>query len=58
MSNDIAKTPIGRTVTKPTPEGLAVDPGRLAMVNTSAIGEEAKRLDEIERQVAALRGAA
>lgn len=48
MAQDLAKTAAGRSVVLPTPEGLAVDTRRLTMVNTSALGELARKVEALE----------
>jgi len=54
MAQDLASTPAGRTAVKEGPDGkLAVDTGRLTLVNTSAISAQQRQMDELERQIAA-----
>ncbi len=49
MAQDLEKTPAGASTVVNTPKGKAVDTGRLAMVNTSAISEQQKRIDQLEQ---------
>jgi hypothetical protein len=54
MAQDLAKTPAGATAVVKKPDGkLGVDPGRLTLVNTSAISAQQRQLDELQRQIQA-----
>jgi len=58
MAQDLQKTPAGASTVKTGPDGTKmVDTSRLALVNTSAISEQQRKMDELQRQVAALGGA-
>lgn len=51
MAQELAETPEGRTVVQRGPGGaLAVDSGRLALLNASATGDLARRLDALEAE--------
>jgi len=51
MAQELARTPEGRTVVERGPDGrLSVDSGRLAMMNASATGDLARRLDALEAE--------
>lgn len=45
-------------VVEKTPNGLAVNTGRLTLANTSEVANQRRELDELERQVAAMGGSA
>jgi len=49
MAQDIERGPLGETIVIDTPQGKMVDPGRLTMVNTSAITELNRRQEALER---------
>jgi len=46
MAQDLEKTPAGASAVVDTPRGKAVDTGRLALVNSSAISETQRKQDE------------
>lgn len=54
MAQQLEQNPATAGTVQDTPQGKMVDPGRLTMVNTSAIGEQQQRLDALEKQLAAL----
>lgn len=55
MAQDLEKTPAGASTVKKAPDGTKmVDTSRLSLVNTSAISEQQRKLDELQKQVAAL----
>jgi len=57
MAQELEQTPAAGAVST-GPDGMkSVDPGRLTMVNTSAIGEQQRRLDALEAMVADKAGA-
>jgi len=57
MAQELERTPAAGAVST-GPDGMKqVDPGRLTMVNTSAIGEQQRRLDALEAMVADQSGA-
>lgn len=47
MAQDLESTVAGRSVVHDTPDGKAIDPNRLALVNASAIGELGNKLDAV-----------
>lgn len=56
MAQDLEKTPAGRSAVRTAPDGTKmVDTGRLALVNTAAVSEQQRRLDEIEALLGASR---
>lgn len=56
MAQDLAKTPAGASAVVKQPDGsLGVDTGRLSLVNTSALSEQQKQLDELAAQLEAFR---
>lgn len=54
MAQHLEQNPATAGAVHDTPQGKMVDPGRLTMVNTSAIGEQQNRIDALEKQLAAL----
>jgi hypothetical protein len=57
MAQDLERSPATRGAVFEDARGVKrVDQGRLTMVNTSAIGEQQRRIDELEQTVAALGG--
>lgn len=55
IAQDLEKTPAGASTVKKAPDGTKmVDTSRLSLVNTSAISEQQKRMDALEKQLAAL----
>jgi hypothetical protein len=57
MAQDLESTPVGRTVVEDTPDGKQIDTSRLSLVNTAAVSEQQREIEELRRQVAALGGA-
>ena len=56
MAQDLERTPVGRSVVRDGPGGKkVVDAAKLTMVNTAATGELARKQEELERQLEALR---
>jgi hypothetical protein len=53
MAQDLAKTELGRSAVIPTPAGLAVDTGRLSMIQAGLMGEQQRQIDEIRKQLQA-----
>ncbi len=54
MAQDLAKTPAGRSAVIEKPDGkLAVDTGRLSLVNTSAISAQQRELDALKAKIEA-----
>jgi hypothetical protein len=53
MAQDLAKTELGRSAVIPTPAGLAVDTGRLSMIQAGLLGEQQRQIDEIRQQLQA-----
>jgi hypothetical protein len=52
MAQELAKTPVGRSTLQETPDGrLAVDTGRLALVNTAALAAKQKEDDALRREL-------
>lgn len=49
MAQDIERGPLGESIVADTPQGKMVDPGRLEMVNTSAITELNHKVEALER---------
>ncbi len=50
MAQDLEKTPAGASTVTTGPDGKkAIDTGRLSLVNTSAISEQQKRIDQLEQ---------
>jgi hypothetical protein len=56
MAQDLEQTAAAGTV-KDTPTGKVVDTPALTMVNTAALSEQQRKMQELERQLAALSGA-
>jgi hypothetical protein len=57
MAQDLEKTEPGASVVKQAPDGTKmVDTSRLSLVNTSAISEQQRRMQELQAQVDALSG--
>lgn len=57
MAQDLERTPAGRSVVRTGPDGTKmVDTGRLSLVNTAAVSEQQRRLDEIEALLGSARG--
>lgn len=55
MAQDLEQTPAGASTVKQAPDGTKmVDTSRLALVNTSAISEQQRKLEALQRQLAAL----
>lgn len=55
MAQDLEQTPAGASTVKRSPDGTKmVDTSRLALVNTSAISEQQRKLEAMQRQLAAL----
>lgn len=49
MAQDLERTPAGSTVVRPAPDGTKmVDSGKTTMLNTAAIGELARRVQQLE----------
>lgn len=56
MAQDLAKTPVGRTVVQRGADGkLAVDTGRLSLVNSGAISAHQREIDGLKAELDALR---
>lgn len=52
MAQELAQTPVGRSTLTQTPDGrLAVDTGRLALVNTAALAAKQKEDDALRREL-------
>jgi hypothetical protein len=52
MAQELAKTPVGRSTLTQSPDGrLAVDTGRLALVNTAALAAKQKEDDALRREL-------
>jgi len=58
MAQDLEQTPVGQSVVEETPNGKAINTDRLTMVNTAAVSEQQRELEELRRQLAALQGGA
>lgn len=58
MAQDLEKTPAGRSVVEDGPNGKQIDTARLSLVNTAAVSEQQREIDELRRHLAALNGAA
>lgn len=53
MAQDLERTPVGESVIQTMPDGRkAIDTGRLSLVNSTATGELARRLANLENAVA------
>jgi hypothetical protein len=56
MAQDLEQTPVGRSVVTTGPDGKkAVDTGRLTLVNSAAVGEQQRRIDELQREFERIR---
>lgn len=51
MAQDLAKTQLGRSAVVPTPAGLAVDTGRLSMIQAGLLGRQQEQITDIEEQL-------
>lgn len=51
MAQELAQTPAGASAVVPTQNGLAVDAGRLAMMNASETGRQRRELDALKSQI-------
>jgi hypothetical protein len=51
MAQDLERGPLGDSVITDTPQGKMVDPGRLTMINSSAIAEQQRQLDALKRSL-------
>lgn len=51
MAQELAQTPAGASAVVPTQNGLAVDAGRLAMMNASETGQQRRELDALKSQI-------
>jgi hypothetical protein len=50
MAQDLERTPAGRSVVMPQPDGTKmVDTGRLSMQNTAAIGELGNEIEKLKQ---------
>ena len=55
MAQDLAKTPVGRTAVERMPNGkLAIDTPKLTTINTAAMAEQQKHIDEQDDELARL----
>lgn len=50
MAQDLESTPVGATVVQDTPDGKQIDTSRLSLVNTAAISEQQRQIDEMRRK--------
>jgi hypothetical protein len=50
MAQDLAKTQLGASAVRQTPEGLAVDTGRLGLIAAGLLGQQEERLRKLERK--------
>jgi Chaperone of endosialidase len=57
MAQDLEKGPLGDSVVDDTPQGKMVNTGRLTMVNSSAIAEQQKQIDALNRALKRKRAA-
>lgn len=53
MAQDLAKTELGASAVVPTPQGYAVNTGRLSLIEAGLIGEQQRQIEEIKRQLQA-----
>jgi hypothetical protein len=56
MAQDLARTPAGRSTVLGTPRGMAVDTGRLALLNASETARQRGQIDTIMRRLDSLAG--
>lgn len=55
MAQDLERTPEGRQSVVNTPDGKAIDAGRLTLTNTAALSEQQQEIDRLKRDAEALK---
>jgi hypothetical protein len=53
MAQDLAQTELGASAVVPTPAGLAVDTGRLTMIQAGLMGEQQRQIEELRQRLQA-----
>ena len=51
MAQDLARSKLGASAVIPTPQGLAVDTGRLSMIQAGLLGSQQEQIDELKKKM-------